>query len=464
MTISDADRAKLIAQTTYETWRQNDPFGQPRTWNDLPRESRDILTMVAIAALLQSDADRLPLFYAGEFLLHSGQISHWKIECDALTNLDWVGLATLAAEILPPYGEVVGIPHGGIALANALRSWPTRGGPRLIVDDVLTTGKSMIAAMNHPDDIGLVVFARGPLPPRVTALFSMPAAIIQSDADRALSELHSWLKHRIDEGASVGINHSELRRWKAAIVDAVARLQSDADRLQEAREDEKAETVFVVTQDNHVPLVFADRAAAKAECDIRNVKLRGPTAFNSNWGYREIEVRRSRNGHRPAEAAGEKPPGPGENIAPGISNYGYAHDPADQSRDDAERHEQSSRSGPEPTEAEIEAAYDALMQDPRCVMDDDGRNAMARTLRAAYALRSNSETEPADPERSRHKAGMNGPGSVAIADPDYRAALVKVMHSLRRLRDDGSLLYPEEAEALNSLDAILSSPATGKKP
>ena len=106
--------------------------------------------------------------------------------------------------------------------------------------------------------------------------------------------------------------------------------------------------------------------------------------------------------------------------------------------------EQSSPSGVEPSEAEVERAAKAVIAEWQVMSAelDGGRLAdIARgfvspgnyrliraALRAAYALRSrDTQSEPADPERSRHKAGMNGPGSEA---PDTRAALVEAREAL----------------------------------
>ena len=79
------------------------------------------------------------LFQIGDFTSHAGRELHWKIECDALTDDDWECIAKMIHErcqyITPtnPY--------------------------RLVVDDVWTTGKSMMEVM-QPGDVGFVVFAR----------------------------------------------------------------------------------------------------------------------------------------------------------------------------------------------------------------------------------------------------------------------------------------------------------------
>ena len=111
----------------------------------------------------------MTLFETGRFTMASGQIGWWKIECDALTDDDWNTLALMARDILPPYGDVVGVPRGGLKFASALRHFAT-GGPRLVADDVYTTGKSLGAFM-EPEDIGCVAFARSPTPQNIFPVF-----------------------------------------------------------------------------------------------------------------------------------------------------------------------------------------------------------------------------------------------------------------------------------------------------
>lgn len=125
------------------------------------------------------------LFQTGDFTLASGAKSAWKIECDALTDADWDGLAAMLVEFLPgPFGRVDGVPRGGVPLAKALRRYADESCyTSLIVDDVWTTGESMeryisgsLSAWAGPDAVmRAVVFARRPAPRHVTALFTMPA-------------------------------------------------------------------------------------------------------------------------------------------------------------------------------------------------------------------------------------------------------------------------------------------------
>lgn len=102
------------------------------------------------------------LFKIGNFTLRSGFKSHWKIDCDALTEEDWETLAYMIHEQVE-FGSVIGIPMGGLKLADALEGYCSEGYPILIVDDVLTTGESMENMRKEVGDnsIGVVIFARG---------------------------------------------------------------------------------------------------------------------------------------------------------------------------------------------------------------------------------------------------------------------------------------------------------------
>lgn len=118
------------------------------------------------------------LFQLGNFTLHSGKTSRWKICCEALSPSDWEALAVMTVEELnlPPFMSVEGVPRGGLDFAHYLRpfaSWQA-GRPVLLVDDVLTTGASMEVVRAGRQAIGVVLFARGPLLPWVKALFRLP--------------------------------------------------------------------------------------------------------------------------------------------------------------------------------------------------------------------------------------------------------------------------------------------------
>lgn len=108
------------------------------------------------------------LFKFGWFASHSRFQLPWKIDCeDGLGDEDWEDLASLIAWKFA-FRSVYGIPKGGVALARALDKYCEPNYPVLIVDDVLTTGRSFAnarASLGNPEGcIGVVVFARGVCP------------------------------------------------------------------------------------------------------------------------------------------------------------------------------------------------------------------------------------------------------------------------------------------------------------
>ena len=123
----------------------------------------------------------MSLFDCGTFVSHSGVRLPFKIDCDALTDEDIECIAEIIASNVD-FGVVEGISRGGDRLAAELEQYTVWQAPFniLIVDDVLTTGKSMEKRKAgqppqvHPDDvIGYVIFARGTLPSWVNAVFRM---------------------------------------------------------------------------------------------------------------------------------------------------------------------------------------------------------------------------------------------------------------------------------------------------
>ena len=119
------------------------------------------------------------IFKTGEFTLASGLQSTFKIDCDELTNEDLYSLALYANKFLPDFKEVHGVPRGGLRFADQMRKFAVSDGCVLIVDDVFTTGKSMIKFINDNDlDInngvhGLVIFARNPPLSWIRSIFTM---------------------------------------------------------------------------------------------------------------------------------------------------------------------------------------------------------------------------------------------------------------------------------------------------
>ena len=125
------------------------------------------------------------LFKSGDFKSHSGLDLSWKIEMDALSDSEWFTIKKMIMEYTPPFREAVGVPEGGIKLGSLLNEHATGNeeDPVCIVDDVLTTGESMEYFLSQYQRnrrlmpfmaIGWVVFARGPCPHWVSALFQMP--------------------------------------------------------------------------------------------------------------------------------------------------------------------------------------------------------------------------------------------------------------------------------------------------
>jgi orotate phosphoribosyltransferase len=113
------------------------------------------------------------LFELGNFELHSGEVSKWKIECDALTEGDYKTCAYIVAEewkLIYNGVKSIGGENSHI-FAEKLReyqqNWAIGVNTLLIVDDVLTTGKSMQETYDiwksakNIKQIGVVIFARG---------------------------------------------------------------------------------------------------------------------------------------------------------------------------------------------------------------------------------------------------------------------------------------------------------------
>ncbi len=102
------------------------------------------------------------LLQFGWFSSHSKFQLPWKVDCDAFRDDDWKCIASIIRWKFA-FGKVVGIPRGGSRLGYILEPYTEIGYPTLIVDDVLTTGRSMEKARREVDGpiIGVVVFARG---------------------------------------------------------------------------------------------------------------------------------------------------------------------------------------------------------------------------------------------------------------------------------------------------------------
>jgi orotate phosphoribosyltransferase len=115
------------------------------------------------------------LFVKKDFVMHSGNTAHWKLECDSLTDEDIETLAWIIAD-KGKFKRVFGIPNGGVRLADALQKYVSNEGKNLIIDDVLTSGASMEEAkekLGWHDAVGIVIFARNRPPSWVRAIFEM---------------------------------------------------------------------------------------------------------------------------------------------------------------------------------------------------------------------------------------------------------------------------------------------------
>ena len=117
------------------------------------------------------------LFESGLFTLSSGKKSAWKIECDALTDVDIKTIALIFSEMLPPFCFTEPVMPGGERLAMALERYTSPNGVALIVDDVLTTGRSMESQRaGRPLSLvrGAVIFSRADKCAEwITPLFTM---------------------------------------------------------------------------------------------------------------------------------------------------------------------------------------------------------------------------------------------------------------------------------------------------
>lgn len=66
---------------------------------------------------------RVPLFQRGDFTLHGGAKSTYKIDCDAFSESDWSSIASMIVNRIGPFSVVVGVPRGGLKLEQML--WRT---------------------------------------------------------------------------------------------------------------------------------------------------------------------------------------------------------------------------------------------------------------------------------------------------------------------------------------------------
>lgn len=123
------------------------------------------------------------LFVRQDFTSHSGVQLNWKIECDALTKEELDALAQMVSHNIH-YKKAYGVPRGGLLFAEYLNKYADCESTQyLIVDDVLTTGASMIEMrekLNPSGDlelqnnlIGVVIFARMNPSPWIRPIFTL---------------------------------------------------------------------------------------------------------------------------------------------------------------------------------------------------------------------------------------------------------------------------------------------------
>lgn len=113
------------------------------------------------------------MFDYGITVSHSGLLLPWMIDCNSLTDSDLHTLARIVHDKFS-YSKVIGIPRGGMRFAEALREFSVPNHSTLLVDDVLTTGKSMKNCRESISGpvLGVVIFARGRCPDWIWPLFT----------------------------------------------------------------------------------------------------------------------------------------------------------------------------------------------------------------------------------------------------------------------------------------------------
>lgn len=124
---------------------------------------REIEQLKAELNQLRQGASLPDLFQSGDHTLHSGSKSDLKIVCEALSDGSLATIARRASRFLPPFGSVEGVPTGGLRLAEAFKPYATEG-KLLVVDDVSTTGRSLVEHRGDRDAVGFVIFCRGVTP------------------------------------------------------------------------------------------------------------------------------------------------------------------------------------------------------------------------------------------------------------------------------------------------------------
>ena len=126
------------------------------------------------------------LFKNENFVSAAGLNLNYKIECDALTDEDLEAIAAIVAPQLKPFWCVVGVPTGGARMVKFFEKyrtleWYGENFSALIVDDVWTTGKSLLEFKDREgwegskNWHGFVIFNRNvnPLPENIKSLMTV---------------------------------------------------------------------------------------------------------------------------------------------------------------------------------------------------------------------------------------------------------------------------------------------------
>ncbi len=123
----------------------------------------------------------MSLIQLANFTLSSGSKSSFKLVADQFIEENLEGLVHLIKHLVGPFSSVFGVPRGGLRLAEALKSFAGQDGLMLLVDDVLTSGRSMERLKQQvfgervaPPCVGAVIFARGAVPSWIKAVFQLP--------------------------------------------------------------------------------------------------------------------------------------------------------------------------------------------------------------------------------------------------------------------------------------------------
>ena len=122
------------------------------------------------------------IFRLGKEVSHPREELEWKIECGVLTERDYETIVHIIVEEWKlQFKKVVFLGENGDQFAAAVLPFIQVNNdnyPILIVDDVLTTGKSMVKAMldvkqcYECEVIGVVIFALGECPKWIRPIFS----------------------------------------------------------------------------------------------------------------------------------------------------------------------------------------------------------------------------------------------------------------------------------------------------